>query len=110
MKDNHENHRVVFNTCPNHDTALKIANTLIEQGLAACVNIVPGLESIYKWKGKIEHGTECLLIIKTNIDRYTELEQAIVKHHPYELPEIIAVPLSEGLPAYLGWMDESLKQ
>lgn len=103
-------HQLVLSTCPDAATARTIATALVEQGLAACVNVVPGIESIYRWQGRVEHGNELLLIIKTRSERYAELEQAIVALHPYELPEIVAVPLASGLPAYLGWIDSSLKR
>ncbi len=98
------NHYVVLTTCPNADTAGAIADALVEQGHAACVNIVGGLRSIYMWKGARESAEEYLLIIKTTQSAYPALEQAIVALHPYELPEIIAVPMAAGLPGYLDWI------
>jgi periplasmic divalent cation tolerance protein len=103
-------YQIVFNTCPDAATARTIATALVERGLAACVNIVPGVESVYQWKGQIENSSELLLIIKTRSECYAALEQAIQALHPYELPEIIALPLAAGLPAYLEWIDSSLKQ
>ncbi len=84
---------------------MHIANVLIDEGLAACVNIVPGLTSIYKWQGKKETGTEVLLIIKSRSDCYARLESTITSLHPYELPEIISVPIQHGLKSYLDWID-----
>jgi len=104
------NYQIVLNTCPDAATARAIATALVERGLAACINIVPGIESVYQWKGQIEHGTELLLIIKTRAECYAALEQAIQALHPYELPEIVALPLAAGLPAYLEWIDSNLKQ
>jgi periplasmic divalent cation tolerance protein len=104
------NHQIVLSTCPDAATARTIAMALVEQGLAACVNIVPGIESVHPWQGKIELGSELLLIIKTRAECYGALEQALLALHPYELPEIIALPLAAGLPAYLGWIDANLKQ
>lgn len=104
------NHQIVLSTCPDAATARTIATALVEQGLAACVNIVPGIESVYQWQGKIENSAELLLIIKTRADHYPALEQALRALHPYELPEVVAVPLATGLPAYLGWIDANLKQ
>lgn len=103
-------YQIVLNTCPDAATARTIATALVERGVAACVNIVPSVESVYQWQGRIEHGSELLLIIKTRAECYAALEQAIQTLHPYELPEIIAVPLATGLPAYLGWIDANLKQ
>jgi periplasmic divalent cation tolerance protein len=80
---------------------------LIERKLAACVNILPGLRSIYMWKGVRESAEEQLLIIKTTTAAYPILEQAILELHPYELPEIIAVPLVAGLPGYLAWVKQN---
>ena len=85
------------------------ARQLVEQRLAACVNLVPGLTSVYHWQGKLEQGTEVLLLIKTTAARYAALEKAIQARHPYELPEIIAVTLIDGLPAYLKWITTSLE-
>ena len=98
---------LVFTTCPDAATARRIADALVEQGLAACVNILPGLQSVYRWQGKIEHDDELLLIIKTQRDCYPALEAAILALHPYELPEIVTVPLDGGLPAYLDWINSS---
>lgn len=101
---------LVYCTCPDHDMAVDLANTLVDEALAACVNIVPGLTSIYRWKGVRETGTEELLMIKTTRDKYPSLQARIKAMHPYELPEIIAVPIQAGLPAYVNWVDESCNQ
>ena len=98
---------VVFNTCPDTGSAEKIARELIERKLAACVNIFPGLRSLYMWKGVCESAEEQLLIIKTTMVTYPALEQAILELHPYELPEIIAVPLVAGLSGYLAWIKQT---
>ena len=97
-------HHMVLCTCPDQDVAASIANALVDAKLAACVNIVPGLRSVYRWKGARETAEEVLLIIKSRVDDYTPLETAVRALHPYELPEIIAVPISTGLPAYLSWL------
>ncbi len=98
---------LVFCTCPDHDTALRIAKALVDQQLAACVNVVPGLTSVYRWQGQRETAQEVLLLIKTRQAVYPELEAALLALHPYELPEIIAVPIAAGLPAYLSWIETS---
>lgn len=98
---------VVFNTCPDADCAARIARAVVEQRLAACANILPGLRSIYTWQGAVEDAEEHLLIIKTTARAYPALQQAIAELHPYELPEIIAVPITSGLPGYLAWLDQS---
>ena len=102
--------QIVLNTCPDKETAQRIAIQLIERQLAACVNIIPAIESVYRWQGKIESDTECLLIIKSQTSCYTELEEAIKSLHPYELPEVLAVPIEAGLPAYLDWINNNTKQ
>lgn len=99
---------IILCTCPDKHSAEKIAHLLIADNLAACVNIVPGITSIYKWKGQIESAQEHLLLIKSNVSNYPLLETAIKAHHPYELPEIIAIPIVNGLPEYLNWIDSCL--
>jgi periplasmic divalent cation tolerance protein len=98
-------YQIVFCTCPDKDSAQAMATLLIEKQLAACVNILPNLTSIYRWQGQIECAEELLLIIKTRKDVYALLEEAIKQHHPYEVPEIIALPIERGLPDYLHWID-----
>ncbi len=102
-------YRLILCTCPDHQVAEQLATSLVEQGLAACINIVPGLTSIYRWQGKLEKGTEELLLIKTTREHYAALESTIRQQHPYELPEIIAVTLDEGSPDYLRWITASLE-
>jgi len=96
--------QIVFCTVPDTDTGHRIAAQLVEYGLAACVNLIPGIESVYRWKGQLEKASEILLMIKSRSADYTEVEAAISALHPYELPEIIAVPLSNGLAGYLDWV------
>jgi periplasmic divalent cation tolerance protein len=96
--------QIVFCTAPDTATGQRIATRLVEYGLAACVNLIPGIESIYRWKGRLEKGSEVLLMIKSRVADYTEVETAISALHPYELPEIIAVPVSNGLAGYLDWV------
>ena len=87
---------VVYTTCETREQALHIANTLVEQQVAACVNILPGILPVYSWKGERQQGNEQLLLIKTAATRYQALEQAIIACHPYEVPEIIALPVMAG--------------
>jgi len=96
--------QLVFCTVPDTDTARRIASALVEYRLAACVNLLSGVESIYRWEGEAKSDTEVLLMIKARAADYPLLETRIRALHPYELPEIIAVPLSAGLPAYLDWV------
>ncbi len=103
-----DNHLLIYCTCPDQDSAQSIANTLVDRQLAACVNILPGIQSVYHWEGKREKAQEYLLTIKTLRSVYTSLEQAIVALHPYELPEIIAVPITHGLAGYLAWIDDNV--
>jgi len=77
---------------------------LVEERLAACVNVVPGLRSLYRWQGKVHEDAEALLLLKTTAARYQALQERLRALHPYELPEIVAVPVSAGLPAYLEWV------
>lgn len=101
---------ICFCTCPEVYTAERIATALVEERLAACVNIVPGLRSIYRWEGAIEATDEVLLLIKTLPDRYPALQDRLRELHPYELPELLAVTSAFGLPDYLRWVaDETRK-
>jgi periplasmic divalent cation tolerance protein len=91
-------------------SAQALARALVERRLAACVNLLPAVQSIYRWQGAVEEAAEVTLLIKTTAARYAELEQAIRALHPYELPEVIAVPVSAGLPAYLGWIAQETRK
>ncbi len=97
----------VFTTWPDVETARTVAHTLVEEKLAACGNIVPGVESIYRWEGKVETGAEVLVIFKTTRGCYAALEARVRALHPYEVPEVLAVRVTDGLPAYLRWVVES---
>ncbi|MBI5923195.1 MAG: divalent-cation tolerance protein CutA [Betaproteobacteria bacterium] len=98
---------LVLTTLPDDDSAQALATHLIEQSLAACVNILPPCRSVYRWQGKIEDASEVPVWIKTTEECYPELEAAIRAHHPYELPEIVAVSVERGLPEYLAWVAQS---
>ena len=95
---------LVLTNLPDAASAERIARLLVEQRLAACVNILAPCTSIYRWQGATETATEVPLLIKTTPAHYAALEAAIRAHHPYELPEIVAVPLEAGLPGYLAWV------
>ena len=99
---------MVLSTCADKDSADRLAMMLVEQGLAACVNILPGARSVYRWQGGIETADEQLLLIKTADSHYPAVEQAIRTHHPYELPEVVAVPLTAGSKDYLSWLKTNL--
>ena len=95
---------VVLTNLPDRDSARRLAHTLVEGKLAACVNIGATVESIYHWHGQIETANEVPIAIKTRALLYSEVEAAIRRFHPYELPEIVAVPITHGSPAYLAWI------
>jgi periplasmic divalent cation tolerance protein len=100
---------LVFTNLPDRASAERLADLLLEQRLAACVNILAPCRSVYRWKGAVQHDDEHPLLIKTSAERYGALEQALRQGHPYELPEIIAVPIEQGLPAYLDWVAAETK-
>ena len=97
---------VVLTNLPDREAAVKLAQELVERKLAACVNVLAECTSIYRWKGAIENAREVPMLIKTRAALYDELEQAIAQLHPYEVPEIIALPVTRGLPEYLAWVSE----
>lgn len=103
-----EDRLLVYCTCPDEASAQRLAETLVDESLAACVNILPGIQSVYRWQGKRESAQEQLLIIKTLRAAYPQLEKTIVRLHPYELPEIIAVPITLGLENYLAWVGDNV--
>jgi periplasmic divalent cation tolerance protein len=100
--------RIVFSTCGSEDEATKIAQHLVEQRLAACVNVIPRVHSIYRWQGKVESSHEWLLLIKTTAERFPAVRDAIRQLHSYELPECIAIVVDEGSAEYLQWVNDSL--
>ena len=95
----------VLSTVPNIKKARQLAGLLVSRRLAACVQILPGLESHYRWRGKKETSKEVLLLIKTKTSSYKKLEEILLKNHPYEVPEIICLPITQGNKAYLNWID-----
>ena len=99
---------VVFTTCGDDDTAAHIAKTLVENKLAACVNILPNVRSIYTWNGEIQDDKEVLLVIKTLKANYSALETWCQAHHPYDVPELIQLDVTQALPAYLNWINKTL--
>jgi len=101
--------RIVLTTAGSEEEARKIARCLVDQGLAACVNIVPRVESIYRWKGKIESAQEWLLIIKTTAERFPAVRDAIRELHSFDLPECIAFSVEDGSSPYLQWLEDSVK-
>lgn len=96
---------VVLTTCGSEEEARKVAHGLVEGRLAACVNVAPGVHSIYRWKGSVEEAGEWLLVIKTRRDLFPGVREAITRLHSYELPECVALPVADGSEAYLAWID-----
>lgn len=108
MEEISSRYRLVLSTCGDLDTAQSIARQLVESKLAACVNILPGMTSVYAWQGNIESDREILLIIKTLTVCLPEVQKTIQSLHSYELPEIIDVPITGGLTEYLNWITKSV--
>lgn len=98
---------LVLTTCQEHSTAEKIARDLVENKAAACVNIIPNVASYFKWKDNLVSENELLLLIKTSSECFTTVKNRILSLHPYELPEIIAVPIKHGLKDYLSWIGDN---
>ena len=100
---------LALSTVAGAEDAERIARAVVERGLAACVNVLPGVVSIYRWKGSVEREEERMLVLKTTADRFEALRQAIVELHPYQVPELIALPIAAGHEPYLAWLDESCR-
>lgn len=98
---------LALSTFPDRETAQRISNQLVTEKFAACANILPGIESIYRWKEKIETGSETLVLFKVSEDRQSAFQEKLRSLHPYDVPEIIFVPISSGLPEYLHWVIEN---
>jgi len=101
--------RIVLSTAGSEEEARKIARHLVEQKLAACVNIIPRVESIYRWQQRVESSAECLLLIKTTSAKFPAVRDAIQKLHSYELPECVALNIEDGSADYLDWIEKSVK-
>ena len=100
--------RLVLTTVSSMEEGKQLARALVVRRLAACVNIVPQIESVYRWEGKIEEAQECLLLIKTNKEAFGRLRDAIRELHSYQVPECIALAVEDGMAAYLKWIDDSV--
>jgi uncharacterized protein involved in tolerance to divalent cations len=98
---------IVFVTTPANDSAERIADALVEERLAACVNILPAVRSVYRWQGELTRDNESLMIIKTTVERYSELESRVKELHSYDTPEVVAFRIERGSTAYLKWLKES---
>jgi periplasmic divalent cation tolerance protein len=99
---------IVLTSCESEDHAARLARQLVELRLAACVNLLPQVRSVYRWKGEIEDAAEWMLVIKSRRDLFDSLRVEIEKMHSYEVPEIIAFPIVDGSIGYLGWLDDEL--
>jgi periplasmic divalent cation tolerance protein len=99
---------IVFCNCGSREEAARLAHSIVTEGAAACVNIVPAIESVYRWEGKIESAQEVLLLIKTTREQFAALRDLIVKLHSYDTPEVIAAPVVAGLEKYLQWMGANI--
>jgi periplasmic divalent cation tolerance protein len=100
---------IVLSTCANQEEAERLARLLVEQRVAACVNVVPGIRSYYRWKGAVEAASECLLIVKSSRDLFDSLTAALEKAHSYEVPEALAIPIVDGAANYLNWLAGNLR-
>jgi periplasmic divalent cation tolerance protein len=98
--------RVAFITAPDEEAGTRIARALVEERLVACVNLVSGVRSVYRWEGAVQEDAEVLLVVKTRADRAGDLVDRVVELHPYELPEVLLVPAVGGNPPYLDWVRE----
>jgi len=101
---------LVFCNCPDVPTADALATKLVENEAAACVNIMPAGSSVYRWKGAVERASEIQLLIKTTKAGYPAVERLILEHHPYEVPEVLAIKAVAGLPAYLDWVRDETRE
>ena len=100
---------IIFCTCSaTGDIAQQLAKLLVESGLVACVNILPGMQSIYRWQGQIENEAETLLMIKSTQANYKAIEQMLINEHPYDVPEIIMLPIEQGSSDYLTWLTDTV--
>ncbi len=99
---------VVLSTAPDRAVAEELAEQLVGAGLAACVNVLPGVTSVYRWRGRIERAGEAMLVIKTDRAHLERLVEGVLERHPYECPEVLALPIAAGAPAYLAWLDACL--
>jgi periplasmic divalent cation tolerance protein len=100
---------VVLSTCASGEEADRLSRMLVERRLAACVNVLPNMRSVYRWNGGIESSSECLLVIKSSRGQFDSLRAALESAHSYELPEALALQVVDGSPAYLEWLDASLR-
>jgi periplasmic divalent cation tolerance protein len=101
-----ENYIIIFCTTPTNEISMRIAEACINNHAAACCNILPGITSVYRWQGKVETDNEQLLLLKTTEDKFEIVENIIKKIHPYDVPEIVSVPINNGSRSYLQWINQ----
>jgi periplasmic divalent cation tolerance protein len=101
--------QIVLSTCGDRETAERIAHRLVEQHLAACVNILPGVQSVYRWQGTVESESEVLMLIKTKAALIQQVQSTIASLHSYEVPEFLVLPITGGSEAYMAWLEASLE-
>lgn len=99
---------VVFSTCADEAEAGRLARALVEERLAACVSVIAGVRSFYHWKGAVESSAECLLVIKSSRELFTQMRAALERLHSYDVPELLALPIVDGAPSYLDWLEASI--
>lgn len=106
--DTKTKYQLVLCTCPDEEIAINIAENIVAQRVAACVNVLPSVYSIYHWQDNVESAKETMILIKTTQEKYSALEKVISSLHPYEVPEVIALNIDNGLPEYLKWIGNSI--
>ena len=104
-----DSHCIILVTCPDRGSATRLASALVEEGLAACANLVEGVTSIYRWQGEIRQDAEVLLVIKTRAARFADVERRVQDLHPYDVPEVIGCDITAGSAPYLNWIDENTR-
>lgn len=100
---------VVFSTCGDESEAKRVSHHLVSERVAACVTIVPGAASVYRWKGKVEESQEWVLIIKSSRAAFPKLQEELQRVHSYQVPEVVAIPVVDGSPSYLEWLDREIE-
>lgn len=101
--------RVILVTVPDHETAMRLSRHLVRMSLVACANVVPGLTSVYRWKGEVQEDGEELLILKTTVPLVQRVLETVSRGHPYDVPEGLVLPVEDGLESYLAWVEESVR-
>jgi periplasmic divalent cation tolerance protein len=101
---------LALTTAPDPETARRLGHALVEEKLVACANLVPGLSSIYRWKGEVQNDAEVLLLLKTQRSRLPRLKERLPELHPYEVPELLALPIADGLASYYQWVVEETSE